>query len=334
MGRQVVLRRPGAIDVAESDVRSPQAGYALVRLRLGGICGSDKAAYRGQSPLVRYPIVLGHELLVDVVAAPARPDLLGKRAVVEPLLNCGRCYACRAGRYNACTSLEVMGVHVDGGLCDETLVRLDRLHTVPDELPDDLAVLAEPVSIAYRAVQRAEIEAGMYAIVFGAGPIGLLITQLLLHARGSRVIVVDQDEWRLGIAARLGALTIASTADIAAEVSKQTSGEMAHRVFEATGNPACTLETADVVSVGGRIVLVGWNEKAPTFNTITFMQKEAEVYASRNSVGAFPAVLRLMRDHAIDEKVLLTHRFNLADARTAFEVLDRGDRVLKIVIAP
>lgn len=320
--------------MVDSDVRPPQAGYALVKLRLGGICGSDKAAYRGESPLVRYPLVLGHELLVDVLAAPGRDDLVGKRAVVEPLLNCGHCYACRAGRYNACTSLEVMGVHVDGGLRDETLVRLDRLYPVPDELPDDLAVLAEPASIAYRAVQRAEVEAGMYAIVFGAGPIGLLITLLLLHARGSRVMVVDQDKWRLEIAARLGAFTIDSTREIADEVSKQTSGEMAHRVFEATGNPSCTLETAEVVGVGGRIVLVGWNEKPPTFNTITFMRKEAEVYASRNSVGAFPAVLRLMRDHAIDEKVFLTHRFNLANARAAFEVLDRGDRVLKIVIAP
>jgi L-gulonate 5-dehydrogenase len=332
--KQVVLRRPGTIDVAESEVPSLQPGYALVKLRLGGICGSDKAAYRGQSPLVRYPVVLGHELLVDVVAATERQDLVGNRAVVEPLLNCGRCFACRAGRYNACTSLEVMGVHVDGGLRDETLVRLDRLYAVPDELPDDLAVLAEPASIAYRAVQRAEVEAGMNVIVFGAGPIGLLITQLLLHARGSRVMVVDQDQWRLGIAARFGAITIASDGGIADQVSKQTSGEMAHRVFEATGNPACTLETAEVVSVGGRIVLVGWNEKPPTFNTIAFMRKEAELYASRNSIGAFPAVLRLMRDHAIDERGLLTHRFTLGDARKAFEMLDRGDRVVKIVIAP
>jgi L-gulonate 5-dehydrogenase len=334
LAKKVVLSGPGEIDVPDAEVPSLRPGYALVKLRLGGICGSDKAAYRGQSPLVRYPVVLGHELLVDVAAAPERQDLVGKRAVVEPLLNCGRCYACRAGRYNACTSLEVMGVHVDGGLRDETLVRLDRLYEVPDELPDNLAVLAEPASIAYRAVQRAEAEAGMNVVVFGAGPIGLLITQLLLRARGCRVMVVDQDGWRLGIAAGLGAVTIASDGHVADEVSQQTSGEMAHRVFEATGNPACTLETADVVSVGGRIVLVGWNDKPPTFNTVAFMRKEAELYASRNSLGAFPAVLRLMRGHAIDESVLLTHRFTLKEARTAFEVLDRGDRVMKIVIAP
>lgn len=329
-----MLRRPGAIEVSESSAPLPPPGYALVELRLGGICGSDKAAYRGQSPLVRYPVVLGHELLVNVVTATERPDLVGCRAVVEPLLNCGRCFACRAGRYNACTSLEVMGVHVDGGLADQTLVRLDRLHAVPDELSDELAVLAEPASIAYRAVQRAETEAGMNAIVFGAGPIGLLITQLLLRARGSRVMVVDQDQWRLSIAERLGAVAIASDRDIADEVSQETSGEMAHRVFEATGNPACTMQTASVVSVGGRIVLVGWNDRPPTFDTISFMRKEAELYASRNSVGAFPAVLRLMLDRAIDEKPLLTHRFTLGDSREAFELLDHGDRVVKIVIAP
>ena len=333
MPKQVVLRRPKVIEVEELPPPQERPGHALVSLRLAGICGSDLAAYRGLSPLARYPLIPGHELLVDVQAASGRTDMVGKRAVIEPLLNCGLCVACRSGKYNACTSLQVMGVHVDGGLRHEMWVREDRIHPIPDELPDELAVLAEPAAIAYRAVQRGEVEAGTTAVVFGAGTIGLLITQLLIRARGCHVMVVDRDEWRLSVAAALGASVLLSSEHLADQVAAQTSGEMAARVFEATGHPDCTLQSTQVVGVGGRIILIGWNEKPPIFDTITFMRKEAEVFASRNSLRAFPAVLRLLRHGVIDGSQLVTHRFELANAASAFELLDQGGHALKILIA-
>ena len=143
---RVVLERPGVVEVdGDVNVRPSHPDEALVRLRLGGLCGSDLAAYRGTSPHVRYPRVLGHELLVDVLTCRSRPELCGKRAIVDPMIRCGRCRACRLGRYNACEYLQVMGVHVDGGFQDPWLVRADSLFTVPDTVPDNAAVLAEPL---------------------------------------------------------------------------------------------------------------------------------------------------------------------------------------------
>src|SRR5579859_7983165 len=138
--RQVLLREPRRVEVADRELRSSPE-QALVRLRWAGICGSDLAAYRGRSPMVRYPLVLGHELLVDVVEAPGRPELVGLRAVVDPLLPCRVCRVCRAGRPNCCPQLRLLGVHVDGGLGELTPVRVDQLHPVPDDLPDSVAVL-------------------------------------------------------------------------------------------------------------------------------------------------------------------------------------------------
>ena len=304
-----------------------------MKLRLAGICGSDLAAYRGLSPLVRYPVVPGHELLVDVLESPGRPEMEGKRAVVEPLFNCGSCFACRAGKYNACSRLQVFGVHIDGGLRQETWVRADRVHAVPPELPDDLAVLTEPTAVAYRAVQRAEVEAGAFAVVFGAGPIGSLIARLLIRARGCRVLVVDQDPWRLELAAASGASVARPGSGLVERVTQETSGEMADRVFEATGHPDCTLQTTGVVGVGGRIVLVGWNEKPVVFDTITLMRKEAELVASRNSLGAFPAVLRLLQHGLVEADQFITHRYAFSDAPAAFDLLDSGVPALKVVIA-
>src|ERR671929_506771 len=124
---KVVLEAPKAVRVAEAAPPLIAGGQALVRLRSAGICGSDLAAYRGTSPMVSYPRVLGHELLVDVLECRDRPELVGRRAVVDPMVRCGHCRACRAGRSNCCANLQVMGVHIDGGMQELSAVDSRRL---------------------------------------------------------------------------------------------------------------------------------------------------------------------------------------------------------------
>ena len=336
--KQVLLRAPRDMDVVETDVhavtdrtRAPE--QALVRLRLAGMCGSDLAAFRGTSPLVSYPRVLGHELLVHVLDAPGRPELVGRRAVVEPLLPCGRCRVCRAGRYNCCPTLRVLGVHVDGGMQHYAVLPVGQLYPVPDTLDDETAVLAEPLSIAYRAVQRSGIGPGETAVVIGAGPIGLLIAQLLVRAQGCRVVVFDIDRARLELAAALGA--IPGEADAASQiemVARVTDGEMAACVFEATGVPACVRLTTDVLRATGRIVLVGWSRGPVEVDTVGLMRKEAELVGSRNSTGAFPPVLQLLAGGVIDARRMITHRFALEAAPEALHLLDRGEPAVKVVL--
>jgi 2-desacetyl-2-hydroxyethyl bacteriochlorophyllide A dehydrogenase len=332
--RQVLLERPGAVSIAEVPPQKAGSGEALVRLRLGGICGSDLSAYRGASPMVSYPRVLGHELLVDVLECAGRPEIVGQRAVIEPLIRCGQCRACRSGRYNCCVNLRTMGVHVDGGLQDIFAVDCQQVYPVPPHMPDEVAVLAEPLTIAYHAVQRAQIEAGRIALVFGAGTIGLLIAQLLARARGCRPLVADIDEQRLSVAGTLGAIPVQGDQEaLMRQVKEATDGEMADVVFEATGNAACTRMTTDLVAHTGRIVLVGWNKGPVEVDTVTLMRKEVDLLGSRNSANAFPPVLRLLSDGAIDADTLITHRFPLSDADTALDVLDQGvDHALKIVL--
>jgi L-gulonate 5-dehydrogenase len=317
-------------------VEAPAAGAAdaVVQLRVAGICGTDLAAFRGTSPLVSYPRILGHELVVDVLDGGPRPELTGRRAVVEPLLSCGRCRVCRDGRGNCCPDLRVLGVQADGGMRQQFTVPAACLYPIPDGMPDEVAALAEPATVAYRAVQRSGVEAGRVAIVFGAGPIGLLITQLLVRARGCQTFVIDVDPARLEVAARLGAIALdGRRLDVAAEIAGATGGELADVVLEATGNAACTRQATDVIGHTGRIVLIGWNHGPVEFDTVTLMRKEAEVVGSRNSTGAFPPVLRLLAGGAIDADAMVTHRFGFADAPRALELLDRGgEGALKILI--
>lgn len=332
--KSTTLHAPKQMDMI--DVPMPTASgpdQAIVKLRLGGICGSDLGAFRGVFPLVTYPRVLGHELVVDIVEPPSHlPEWENRRAVIEPLVRCGRCTCCRKGRYNACLDLQVMGVHTDGGFRDFFSIDSKLLHPIDDDLDDDTAVLAEPTSIAYRAVERSEVKAGSVAVVLGAGTIGLLIASLLINARGCRVIVADKDTFRLDKASQIGAIPV-PLENVEKTLRSETGGDMADVVFEATGHPSCTLLTTEFVGYTGRIVLIGWNEGPTPIDTVTLMRKEAELVTSRNSNNAFVPVIRMLSHGMVDPEILITHRFPMTEIGTALDLLDLGyEPSLKIVL--
>src|SRR6185295_1302162 len=149
---------------------------------------------RGEQPFFSYPRILGHELGVEVVglAPDAKSTLaLGDRCAVEPYLDCGTCIACRRGSPNACTSLQVLGVHIDGGMREYLAVPTVKLLRSAALSFDQLA-LVETLGIGAHAVSRARVVADEWALVIGAGPIGLAVMQFARLA-GARVIALDLD---------------------------------------------------------------------------------------------------------------------------------------------
>src|SRR5262245_2529544 len=122
--KQVVLERPGRLALGDGPPPAPPGpGEAVVRVRRIGVCGTDFHAFQGDQPFFEYPRILGHELSGEVLEAPPGSGVTaGDRCAVEPYLDCGRCVACRRGRTNCCASLEVLGVHVDGGMRERITV--------------------------------------------------------------------------------------------------------------------------------------------------------------------------------------------------------------------
>jgi len=169
----IVLEKPGQF--AAIDLPEPAAvpGTALVRVHRIGVCGTDLHAFAGKQPFFTYPRVLGHELGVEVIDPGDEPSGLkvGDRCSVEPYLNCGHCIACRRGKPNCCTSLQVMGVHTDGGMCERILMPEGNLYPA-DDLSFRDAAMVEFLAIGAHAVWRSEIKPGDRVLVVGAGPIG------------------------------------------------------------------------------------------------------------------------------------------------------------------
>lgn len=168
-----------------------------MRVHRVGVCGTDIHAYGGKQPFFNYPRLIGHELGVEVLKiGPSVENVqVGDRCAVEPYLNCEQCIACRRGKGNCCANMQVLGVHVDGGLREQFIVPARKLHPSRSLSFDQLA-LVETLAIGAHAVARAQIERGEWALVVGAGPIGLGAMQFAKQA-GAHVIALDVNESRL-----------------------------------------------------------------------------------------------------------------------------------------
>jgi threonine dehydrogenase-like Zn-dependent dehydrogenase len=183
------------IDIPEPG--KPEAGEALVRVQRVGICGTDISGFLGKMPFFSYPRIPGHELGVEVIAVgPGVQDLKpGDRCSVEPYMNCQQCHACRRGHTNCCENLKVLGVMMDGGMTEQIILPVRKLHRANSLTPDQCA-LVETLAIGCHAVNRGASASGENVLVVGAGPIGLSVLEFV-KLSGARAIVMDMNEKRL-----------------------------------------------------------------------------------------------------------------------------------------
>jgi len=334
--KAVVTTRPGTMEIQEVSRPTAAEGQALIAVEAVGLCGSDFHLYDGTHPYAQFPQIQGHEIVgrIDALGAGHEGSLApGDRVVIEPLIACGHCFACRRGRYNCCTTLQVMGAHVPGGLCEFLAVPAGRLYPVGD-LPTRVAVVVEPLTIGLQCVARAGVASGETVVVMGAGPIGLAAT-LGAADRGARILVVDQVPSRLDLARRMGADAVADSRqdDIGAAISRFTTGDGAGVVIDATGAPALIREAVDGVAHSGTVVIVGISDHEVAIPVGLFSRKEINILGSRNNTGLFPEAVRLATAYRDRLAALVTHTYPLTDTPEAIEyAMHHPHKVEKAII--
>jgi threonine dehydrogenase-like Zn-dependent dehydrogenase len=331
---QVTLQEPGRFEIGEAAPPARGEGEALVRIQRIGVCGTDLHAFRGRQPFFSYPRVLGHELAAEIIEVGANDRGLaaGDRVAIEPYLACGSCRPCRTGRYNCCASLQVLGVHCDGGMCELLSVPTRLLHK-SNQLSLEQLALIETLGIGYHAVERGHVEASEWVVVVGAGPIGLATLQFAQLA-GAQVIVVDVNPARREFCRRLGVEhTVDALEDPVAAVTAITGPELAHCVFDATGSLQSMGYSLQYAGPGARVVMVGLAQGTFSIDDPLFHRREMTLYASRNSMGAFPALIGLMEAGKIDTAPWITHQLDLGTLPNTFEGLYAPDAgVVKAMI--
>jgi 2-desacetyl-2-hydroxyethyl bacteriochlorophyllide A dehydrogenase len=307
---------PGTLRLIRRPAPVRAQGEVLVRPRRVGICGTDYHIFEGKHPFLDYPRVMGHELAVEVIEAPEGSDFsAGDIAVVNPYLSCGTCVACRRGKPNCCTRIEVLGVHRDGGMTE--LLCLPAANLVrADGLSLDACAAVEFLAIGAHAVRRARTRAGDHALITGAGPIGLGVALFAARA-GAAVTIMDRDPERLAAAtAILGTVTtVVADGESGARIAELTDGEGFDFVFDATGNPQSIEAGFANVAHGGTYVLVSVVKGDISFADAEFHRREMSLLGSRNAMTEdFSAVIHAIKAGAVPIDALITHRTSLANA--------------------
>ena len=284
-------------------------------MRRVGVCGTDYHIFRGKQPYLTYPRLIGHEFSGEVVEAPAPSTLSpGDRVAVMPYLSCGICVACRKGKTNCCTRLEVLGVHRDGALTEYISVPAAFVVNT-NELSFDEAAMIEFLSIGAHAVRRAEVTAGDRVLVVGAGPIGLAATAFC-KLRGAHLTIVDSRADRLEFArtALSADHTVALTDQTRTNLAALSGDEFFDVVFDATGNPKAMETGFAYVAHGGRYALISVVSADIHFSDPDFHKRETTLLACRNAtLEDFAVVVEAIRSRKLPANAFATHRAVLCD---------------------
>jgi L-iditol 2-dehydrogenase len=327
------------------DPPPPGPGEALIRVSAAGICGSDLHSYnhaRIGDTQVSSPLVLGHEFAgvvercgAGAVAGDGRPLLAGLRVAVDPATPCGKCDMCLKGDPHICRALHFCGLAPDDGCFRERLLSPARsCFILPPDISDEEGAMLEPLGVAMHAVDLCRITKGDTVALFGAGPIGILILQLLRNAGASSVYVVEPLPWRLSLAERFGGIAIDPAADPVAGIMRKTGGRGADVAFEAAWANASVQDAAESTVPGGRVVLVGIPaDNRFSLDHATARRKELSFLFSRRMKHTYPGAIRLVQERQVDLQSLITHRFPLNELPAAFALNARyGDGVVKVMI--
>ncbi|SFF47804.1 2-desacetyl-2-hydroxyethyl bacteriochlorophyllide A dehydrogenase [Paenibacillus algorifonticola] len=309
---------------------------AIIRIRRIGICGTDMHAYKGNQPFFQYPRVLGHELAAIVEAVGEKVTGLkpGDQVSVIPYMHCGTCTACRRGKTNCCTAMQVLGVHKDGGMRE--LIAVPATHLIKtDGLTLDATAMLEPLSIGAHAVRRAELEAGETVLVIGAGPIGLGVMAFAKH-QGARVIAMDINDERLAFCKDWAGVdeTVHALQQPKERIAELTEGEFPTVVFDATGNARSMTDAFGLAAHGGKLVYVGLVKADIAFHDPEFHKRELTLMGSRNATREdFDIVIEAVSRGSVNVDRLITHRSSFEGLIGVFdEWLKPESKVIKAIV--
>ncbi len=336
----IILNKPGEFAKISREINDDLGeNEALIKIHRIGICGTDYHAFRGKQPFFSYPRVLGHELGAEVVSLGKNVDsgkiAIGYKVSVEPYLNCGYCQSCKNGKSNCCENLKVMGVHVDGGMCEYLKIPANKLHRSAILGYEQLA-LVETLGIGAHAVQRANVSENDIVLVIGAGPIGLSVIQFA-KINKAKIAVMDFSKQRLDFANTIIGIdyNIEANNDFSADdLRKILGGNLPTIIFDATGNAQSMMKAFSFLAFGGKLIYVGLFQGEVTFFDPDFHRKEVTLLSSRNALPEnFSTIINLMENNKIDTKAWLTHEAKFDDLPQVFESwLDPKSQVIKAMV--
>ena len=352
--RAQVFYEPEVMKMEMIDIPRISANEVLVKIKATGICGSDLSYYYGHSPLGtsdgKGPLVLGHEFSGEVVEVGALPESLGlfkigDRVTCNPVMQCNACPACAEGKFNICPNSVVPGVTVNGAFAEYCKLNYTHVYKIDDSMSFEDAAIIEPLACGTYGVKKLDVKPGEFVVVFGPGPIGIMMTQLIKASGAGKVAVVGTRDYPLNMAKELGADYIINVKDVSSEyyaedivirISELTKGKLADKVIVPTSSKKALQDALLVSGAGATIVyfgLPGADDKIeiPALATI---QSDKTIKFAWLAPLVWPTAISAVANGLVRLDKLITHRFSLEDTEKGIQFMKngKGDKLKGIII--
>jgi len=339
-----VAKGPGNIEIRDMEIpQIPNDDWVLIKVKAAGVCGTDLHIWHDQFPYWP-PVVLGHEFSGEIVEAGknVKNCKVGDKVVAEPhSLACGVCELCRQGKVQICAEKRSPGWGINGAFTDYLVMPSMLLHKIPEGLSYELAALAEPMAITiHQVIERGKIECQDFAVITGAGPIGILAAFVAKSMGAGKVAITGMstcEYMRFDIAKELGADYIINVEKENAvdKIMELTNGRGADIVIETSGSGSAIAQTVEMVRKCGRICAIGINGR----DTVSFPWNKAiykvldVVFNMSSSYTAWDRALALISNTLMDLNSLITHKSSIHDWEQVFCDLEE-EKGIKALFLP
>ena len=334
--RAAVFEGNGKVTISERpEPTVSRPDDVVIRIAANGLCGSDLRALATPPEMVYdQGVIVGHEFSGTIADAGDEVTLEpGTKVVVHPNIWCQTCWYCRSGHTNLCDRFVHVGSMRDGGAAELCVVPERMVYRVPDDMPLDLAALAEPLACVLNGTRQASVHPGESVVVLGGGPIGLLYLMLFKAAGAAPLIVSEPAPERARWAHELGADEVFDprTTNLQEAVRDLSEGRGADVVVDSVG--ALLADAVACVRKAGRVLVFGLNERIESvIRPADLVYREISLSGVYIARGTFPLAVSLLTDNALGFDRLVTHKLQLEAFDEAIDLLRTGEAVKALVV--
>ncbi len=324
--KALLVQAPNQLEIVERPIPSiEQTTDVLVKVKAGGICGSDVHIYHGSSSVATYPRVIGHEIagIIESIGTGVSGFELGDHVVLDPVMNCGQCYQCKIGRGNVCSKLQVRSVHIDGGYQEWIVVPAASLYKIPKHFTWEEAVMIEPFTVAKQVCSRAEITKDDRVFIMGAGPLGLSVLKMV-KLYGATCYVSDIMDNKLEFAKLYGAdaQINATHTNVKEKILELTQGDGATVVIDAACTNKSLEQALECVCAAGRVIALGFGNQPTGISQLSITAREIDIRGSRLHNNKFPEVIADFTEGRLQVADMITHHFNFMEIHQALALIE------------
>lgn len=340
----LVIHAPGDLRIEDLPTPAVGAGQLRVRVRAGGICGSDLHYFHhgGFGAIrIQQPMVLGHEVAgrIEAIGDGVQGLAVGARVAVNPSQPCGDCRFCQRGLHNHCLDMRYYGSamrmpHVQGAFRQEIVLDARQAFALAEGVSDAEGAMAEPLAVALHAASRAGPLLGKSVLVTGSGPIGAMAVIAARRAGATHIVATDVVDQPLRKVERVGAdetINVAREPEALARYA-QDKGQF-DVLFEASGNDRALRAAFDVLRPRGVIVQMGLSGAELTLPLNTLVSKEFDLRGTFRFHEEFATAVSLINQRLVDLTPLVSATLPYRDAGRAFALASDRTQAMKVLLS-